>query len=63
MPQEFYDWLNQCPVLWLRHTENREEYTDIRFYSPDVIDQEEDYPDENSNQFFIRCMVCLGLAQ
>ena len=49
MPQEFYDWLDQCPVLWLRHTEKREEYTDIRFYSPDVIDQEEDYPDENSN--------------
>ena len=49
MPQEFYDWLDQSPVLWLKSTNECKEYADIRFYSPDVIDQEEDYPNENSN--------------
>ena len=22
MPKEFYDWLNKCPIVWIKQTED-----------------------------------------
>jgi hypothetical protein len=41
MPEEFYDWLDKCPVQWFR-----EKVTDVELYYMFVVPDEEDDEDE-----------------
>ena len=39
MTNEFYEWLDQCPVEWIRVEHNSESIT-YKFYVPDDDEQE-----------------------
>ena len=38
MSDEFHDWLDQCPVMWIRDRVDRD-YVFYRFETPDEEDQ------------------------
>jgi len=39
MPNEFYEWLDQCPVEWRRMGDNKD-FADYRFIKPDPEEEE-----------------------
>lgn len=50
MTNEFYEWLKQCPVQWVRldYDYLYSEFATYEFYA-DNVGKEEDYPNENSD--------------
>jgi len=50
MTNEFYEWLEQCPVQWLRldYDNLYSEFATYKFYA-DTVSEEKDYSNENSN--------------
>ena len=47
MTEEFYDWLDQCPVQWVRLSEEslHSEYATYKFYADDEEVDEDTLPE------------------